>query len=379
LDAARRGLGSLYDQHLLAEPAPGRYRLHDLLREHARALAAADDRAACEAATGRLLDHYLHTALAAGNEIGSANWSPVAVRLPPARPLECAPPVSKPGQAAAWLETESANLQAAVGYAAANELPLYATLIPAAIFGFMHGRGRWHEAMSLQQTALAAARQADDRPGQARAQNLLASAQILTREFAAAETTLQQTLALHRDLGDHGVQADALNGLGRVYWLTGDYPAAITCLQQALDLFCNIGHRHPQAQAIDHRCGQAQALNGLGAVRRLTGDYPSAAACHQQALTLFRDIGHRHGQSEALTHLATVQRGQHPGQPPNQWAVRERIRRQPAAVRYLAPTGVSVRNDMPPDPLALRRYDEFGVTWPVPEETVWRILVQQVT
>jgi len=32
--------------------------------------------------------------------------------------------------------------------------------------------------------------------------------------------------------------------------------------------------------------------------------------------------------------------------------------------------GMSVRNDMPPDPLALRRYDEFGVTWPVPEETV---------
>jgi hypothetical protein len=39
--------------------------------------------------------------------------------------------------------------------------------------------------------------------------------------------------------------------------------------------------------------------------------------------------------------------------------------------------GVSA--DMPPDPLALRRYGEFGVTWPVPEETVWRILVQQVT
>jgi hypothetical protein len=41
--------------------------------------------------------------------------------------------------------------------------------------------------------------------------------------------------------------------------------------------------------------------------------------------------------------------------------------------------GVSVRNDMPPDPLALRRYDEFGVTWPVPEETVWRVLAQQLT
>ena len=42
-DTARRHLGELYDQHLLTEPAPGRYQLHDLLREHARALAAADD------------------------------------------------------------------------------------------------------------------------------------------------------------------------------------------------------------------------------------------------------------------------------------------------------------------------------------------------
>ena len=40
LATARRGLDELYDHHLLAEPAPGRYQLHDLLREHARALAA---------------------------------------------------------------------------------------------------------------------------------------------------------------------------------------------------------------------------------------------------------------------------------------------------------------------------------------------------
>ena len=29
--------------------------------------------------------------------------------------------------------------------------------------------------------------------------------------------------------------------------------------------------------------------------------------------------------------------------------------------------GVSIGNGMPPDRLALRRYDEFGVTWPIPE------------
>ena len=65
LATARRRLDGLYDQHLLTEPASGRYRLHDLLREHARALAATDDPADCDAAVGRLLDYYLHTALAA--------------------------------------------------------------------------------------------------------------------------------------------------------------------------------------------------------------------------------------------------------------------------------------------------------------------------
>ena len=65
LATARRHLDELYDQHLIDEPAPGRYQLHDLLREHARALAAADDPAETGEAAGRLLDYYLHTALAA--------------------------------------------------------------------------------------------------------------------------------------------------------------------------------------------------------------------------------------------------------------------------------------------------------------------------
>ena len=44
LAAARRQLRALYDHHLISEPASGRYRLHDLLREHAQRLAAIDGR-----------------------------------------------------------------------------------------------------------------------------------------------------------------------------------------------------------------------------------------------------------------------------------------------------------------------------------------------
>jgi hypothetical protein len=120
LEEARRCLDELYDQHLITEPAPGRYQLHDLLREHARALADADDPADRDAAAGRLLDYYLHTALAASQQLPGWSWTPGVDTLPPAHPPECAPPVSMPGQAAAWLEAERANLQAAASYAAAS-------------------------------------------------------------------------------------------------------------------------------------------------------------------------------------------------------------------------------------------------------------------
>src|ERR1700733_538831 len=63
LAPARRGLEGLYDQHLLTEPAHGRYRMHDLIREHAGALAAREDSGADRAqSTGRLLDYYQHAA-----------------------------------------------------------------------------------------------------------------------------------------------------------------------------------------------------------------------------------------------------------------------------------------------------------------------------
>ena len=76
LAEARRLLRELTRCHLLAEPAPGRYAFHDLLRAYAAEQAAAldsdDDR---RAATGRMLDHYLHTAHAAARRSTAARGS----------------------------------------------------------------------------------------------------------------------------------------------------------------------------------------------------------------------------------------------------------------------------------------------------------------
>jgi hypothetical protein len=54
--AAWQSLRDLEERHLIEEPMPGRYRMHDLIREHARALAVADDPADRAADPHRLLD-----------------------------------------------------------------------------------------------------------------------------------------------------------------------------------------------------------------------------------------------------------------------------------------------------------------------------------
>ena len=59
LAQARRDVEALYDQNLLTEPAHGRYRMHDLIRDHARSLAGADPAAERDAAVDRLLEYYL--------------------------------------------------------------------------------------------------------------------------------------------------------------------------------------------------------------------------------------------------------------------------------------------------------------------------------
>ncbi|MGN6682314.1 MAG: NB-ARC domain-containing protein, partial [Streptosporangiaceae bacterium] len=104
LATARRQLDALYDQHLITQPAAGRYRLHDLLREHAGTLAASDNPAGNQAATGRTLDYYLHSAVAAAEHIPM--W-PYSARPPaPVRPPTHQPPIASAIQAIDWLESE---------------------------------------------------------------------------------------------------------------------------------------------------------------------------------------------------------------------------------------------------------------------------------
>jgi tetratricopeptide (TPR) repeat protein/transcriptional regulator with XRE-family HTH domain len=295
LATARRELEVIYDQHLLTEPNRGRYKLHDLVREHARGLAAADDPLVREAAVSRLMDYYLQTALAAGQLIGT--WIFHSRDALPAASLPAyAPKLTTADEATRWMRAEAANLRAVAEHAAASGRAQHATLIPAAMAEYLHVHGRWQDGIPLHQTAVAAARAAGDKVGELGALTALAQVQFTTGDYVNARASLDRKLALDRELGDRAEEAYTLRELALVYSQTCDYPRAFASCRAALAIFRDLGSDR----------GIAASLLGLGHLHHATQDYPAAAASYQQALPLYRVLGDLLPQALALINLSEI-------------------------------------------------------------------------
>jgi tetratricopeptide (TPR) repeat protein/transcriptional regulator with XRE-family HTH domain len=293
--AASRGLDDLYDQYLLTEPTRGRYRLHDLIREHAHTLAAADQAAEHDAAVTRLLDYYLSTARAADRHFArrTPTGIPAVITIPPGS----APDLSAREDAIAWMEAEHHNLHASVSYAAGHGHSGHTIAIPAAISGYLRIRGHWHEALGLHHMAVTAADDTADQPAAAGALTDLGQLQYVTGNLAAAADSLARALDLHRKHGDQLGEANALAATGVMQQATADYPAATASLTSAQDLYRGLGDQ----------LGAASTIFCLGVVQYLTGRYADATASHGTALRIYRELGNLAGQAGALSHLGTVQ------------------------------------------------------------------------
>ena len=240
-------LDDLYDQHLISEPARDRYRLHDLIREYARALASTDDPDDNDAAIGRLLDYYSENAVRAGQHFGRGQGARD-------RPLHPGVHEQARNRDAHWLEIERANLQAAVEYAKLRGSDQHCIAIPAAIHGFLRTRGHWGQALTLHEVELTISRTIDDLACQARALTCVGTVQRLIGNYVGATAALDEALQISRDLGDLLGQGRVLQCLGVIQRLTVGYSTAATTLQEALLLYQRAGDP----------LGQADALNELG-------------------------------------------------------------------------------------------------------------------
>jgi tetratricopeptide (TPR) repeat protein len=329
---ARRHLDALYHDHLLDQPAIGRYRMHDLIGHYARDRAKADPIPERDAAVARLLDYYQHGAQAVARYLSRPGrrdrlTEPAAGGSPDFRSRR---------QALAWMDVERANLLACAGSPAILRKPDRLIVLATAMAPYLRSNGPWDHAASLYQSAAAAAEQTGNHNSQA--QILLETGLILrsTGDYPAAAETLNRAAELYQELADRQGETDARTELAGVRWRVGDHPGAARELEYALARYQDLGDRHGQAHALeelglvhglagDHtgavdtlrqalaiygelndRQGQANVLNRLGLGEQLAGDFPSAVEAHEQALAIIVELGDRHDQARVLNLLGAA-------------------------------------------------------------------------
>ena len=293
--AARRHLAILYDHYLLTEPVRGRYRLHDLIREHARALALTDPPPQIAAASDRLLGYYQRAAEAAGRQMASQPGCGTDPGSPGA-PAVVLPELPDPGQALTWARSERANMLACLDQVTHDGRDSWVIALTMALGSLLRHDGPWADGIARHQRAVQAARHLGDRVNEAHALTGLGTLQYLTGQYQSSVATLRTALDTYRDIADRPGEACALTNLGSALRRMAKYPAATEALHVAVDIYRGLGNSQ----------GEAAALNDLGIVGYQTGNFSAASAMLESCLQICSDNGDRQGQASALSDLGAT-------------------------------------------------------------------------
>ena len=284
---AAAAVAELADTHLIAEHAPGRYAVHDLLRAYAAYLArATDSDADRREAVHRVLDHYLHTA-SAGSQVLNPVRPHISLELP--QPGVVPELLGYAGETLAWFEAERQVLIAAIAQASDSGFDAHAWQLPWAVWLFFDRAGYWHDQLTIQRTAVDAAKRLGDRARQAHAYRDLGAAVGRLGQLAEARDYCRQALELHRQVGDRLGEARAHSEIAMLAEQQGRLAEALGHAQLALSLYRQEGHEP----------GLAKMLNGVGWMHAQLGDYEQALEFCEQALSMYR------GRGDALNEAAT--------------------------------------------------------------------------
>ena len=285
--ATRRVLDELADANLLAEVAPGRFALHDLLRIFAREQCEAAERSGQEpggsrAAVHRLLDHYLYSALAVARLCCPGQQrAPAHGGAQGPAPGVIIEDFADRRQAMRWCAAEHQELLAAVATALEQGFETHAGQLPFALAYYLDARGHWSDMLATQQTALTVACRGGDLAAQARAHRALGQAHACLGSADEGERHLNAALVLQRTLGDPLGEADLRMTLGWLLDHRGEHAAALECGRRAHELFTDAGLTREQAHA----------LSLIGWAHARLGDHDQALDYSHRALALYRPLG----------------------------------------------------------------------------------------
>ena len=260
----RAQLRELDNAHLVEEYAPGRFRLHDLVRQH-----AVRDLEPDLPALRRLLDYYLDAARA-NNRI-----------LEPFATEAQGRTVAK-----AWFDTEWACLLAAVAAARRQGWDRLALELSEAL----HLR-EFHQpgAADIDRGAVELARGLHDRAALGRALRNLGRTLMLHIEFDPAFACLDEALAVFEKAGDTLERAVTEHTLAWAWDRRRDAVAAMEHGARSLSLL----------EGLDHPLWTARVLNAVGWYHSNLREFDAAESCCRQALELCR----RHGFAELESYV----------------------------------------------------------------------------
>lgn len=333
---ADRLLDTLVEVNLVEDIGPDptgaeRFRLHDLVRLHARQRAEGEDSGETrDEAVRRLLDWYLATATDAERLLTPSHRNLARdYAFPPAAPAG----FDDEDGALAWLDAHQTDLMGAVRSAVAAGLdPTAWQLVDAMWPLFLRRRpyDLWIEAHDI---GLSAARRCGARDAVSRMLTSGAGGLLNAGRPDDAIDWFARALRQAREDGDRRGQSQALHGLGQAFRLQDRLAQAGALFAQALAVREAIGHRrgaalsrlclgdvalaadspleaithlataHRELLAEDDRYDAARALALLGRAHDAVGEHGTAERRLREALEEFRAAGSAHWQARTLEML----------------------------------------------------------------------------
>ncbi|GAA2021889.1 hypothetical protein GCM10009839_18800 [Catenulispora yoronensis] len=348
LRTARAMLEDLLDAHLVQQPSADRYRMHDLVHQHARRASEQQDSDADRArALERLLDYYVTAAAAADAAMPFLAPSRGRDSRFPLSPRAGQSPIAVPEFATkhaafAWYATEYGNLVGAFEAAIAIGADAHACELPRVMRAFFARRCGTTHLNVLFERSLAAAERLADPVRLAEVHSDLGFARYNAGRMAEAAAEYEAAASLMSQGTDAQSllqQAELVMRRAYLRWDEGLVDEPLDLFHQAEKLYadadCAPGVAHARAyeawallqlgrreEAADlARAALAMAVPNPDpawppalAARITLGvaiapDHPEEAADHlHQALILAREDGHTHNEAWCLNCLGVAQR-----------------------------------------------------------------------
>ncbi|PWU46126.1 transcriptional regulator [Micromonospora globispora] len=301
LTEAQDLLDELVDANLIEEGEPGRYRLHDLIGEYARTLAAEQQAGEGRPALERLLDYHLQVAAAIARSLQMAGSPTLFPLPPPSRPDLVASAV---GLGRAWFDENRAALTALVRVAETEGFLRHCWQLARACWEANFDGGHLDELIETHTVGLRAAETLGDDEAVAMTLNYLASGYYRQARFAEAIGQMEVALTLYRRLGRWREVRNILGNLASAYTTHGDYRRAFERFEASAALARKENETGPMANL----------LNNLTIALTWSGRYEEALRTARNHLLLARETGEPRHLGNALGHVGMVRhRMGHPG------------------------------------------------------------------